>query len=170
MAVNRYHETPSSARECQIASGEESLPSRHFRSLKHLLVYAACLATLAGCGPQSDLLPVEGNVTLDGAPLAGGSIRFTLTGSDRAFAAAAPIEDGQYRLPRAQGLLPGIYHVMISASDENSPMVTIRDPSGKPVTTAPAELIPAEFNTESTKTVEVAPEGENQFSFDIVSK
>lgn len=170
IAVDRYHVYSGSALESRIASDGESLPFRPFKSLENLLLYAVCLLTLAGCGPQSDLLPVEGNVLLDGAPLRDGSIRFTLTGSDKVFTAAAPIEEGQYQLPQAKGLLPGIYHIMISASDENAPQVTIRDPSGRPLTTAPAELIPAEFNTESTKTVEVTPEGENQFSFDIVSK
>lgn len=123
-----------------------------------------------GCGSKSDMLPVAGNVSLDGAPLKSGSIRFTLTGVEKTFAEAAAIKDGQFEIPQAKGLLPGTYHIMISAVDENSPMVTIKDASGNPLTSAQPELIPPEFNSESTKTVDVTPEGENQFNFDIVSK
>jgi hypothetical protein len=115
-------------------------------------------------------MEVSGNVSLDGSPLKEGSIRFTLTGSEKVVSAEPSIEDGRYTIPQDKGLPPGTYHVMISAIDENSPMVTIRDAAGNPLTTVPADRIPAEYNTESQKTVEVTSDGENQFNFDIVSK
>lgn len=125
---------------------------------------------LVGCGPKSNLLPVEGSVSLNGAPLKSGTIRFTSTSDGKSYSAEPTINDGKYAIPRAKGLPPGTYHIMISAIDENSPMVTIRDAAGNPVTTAPADLIPAEYNSESSKTVDVVVDGENQFNFDIVSK
>lgn len=135
-----------------------------------LMVSSAIVLGMVGCGAKSDLLEVSGEVSLDGAPLESGSIRFTLTDSEKTFAAEPSIKDGLYTIPQEKGLPPGTYHVMISAIDENSPMVTIRDAAGNPLTRAPADLIPAEYNTESEKTVEVTPEGKNHFDFDIVSK
>lgn len=137
---------------------------------------AVCIMSLAfivgtvGCGPKSDLLEVSGAVSLNGAPLKSGSIRFTLTNSEKAFSREPSIKDGQYSVPQENGLPPGTYHVMISAVDENSPMITIRDDAGNPVSSTHADLIPPEYNTESDKTVEVSPDGENHFVFDIVSK
>ena len=134
------------------------------------LITAVALAGMVGCGPKSELLGVSGEVSLDRTPLKSGSIRFTLTGSEKVLSAGASIKDGQYSIPQAKGLSPGTYHIAISAVDENSPMVTIKDASGNPLTSAPAELIPPEYNTNSEKTVDVSPDGENQFSFDIVNK
>jgi hypothetical protein len=123
---------------------------------------------MLGCGSKSDLLEVGGNVSLNGAPLKSGSIRFTLMDSEKVVSAEPAIEDGRYATPPDKGLPPGTYHIMISAIDENSPMVVIKDASGRPLTSAPADLIPAEYNTNSDKTIEVTPGGENQFNFDIV--
>lgn len=137
---------------------------------------AACIMCMAfivgtvGCGPKSDLLEVSGAVSLNGEPLKSGSIRFTLMNSEKALSREASIKDGQYSVDQTKGLSPGTYHILISAIDENSPMVTIRDAAGNPVTSAPADLIPAEFNTNSEKTVDVTSNGENHFVFDIVSK
>jgi hypothetical protein len=168
--MNEHFLKPNFTESCRSYTREQRSFREYSGRLCNSLLCVAIFLGLAGCGPKSDLLPVNGSITLDGASLKSGSIRFTLTGSEKTFTAAAPIKEGQYSLPQIKGLLPGTYHIMISAVDENSPMVTIRDASGKPLTTAPAELIPAEFNTESTKTVNVTSDGENQFNFDILSK
>lgn len=130
----------------------------------------AIIAGIAGCGPKSDLLKVSGAISLNGAPLKSGSIRFTLTNSEKALSREASIKDGQYSLDQNKGLSPGSYHIVISAIDENSPMVTIKDSAGNPITTAHPDLIPPEYNTNSEKTIDVTPDGENHFVFDIVSK
>lgn len=155
--------------KCQPHLSPEWMPgrSRYARFFCGLLAPTICLA-LAGCGANSDLLEVGGNVSLNGVPLKSGSIRFTLMNNEKAVSAEPGIIDGRYATASGKGLPPGTYHVMISAVDENSPMVTVRDALGRPVTSAPADLIPAEYNTSSDKTVDVTPEGENQFNFDIV--
>ncbi len=134
-----------------------------------IMIIAIILGTV-GCGPKSDLLEVSGAVSLNGAPLKSGSIRFTLTASEKVVSKEASIKDGQYSISQEKGLPPGAYHIVISAIDENSPMVTIKDAAGNPVTTAHPELIPPEYNTNSEKTVDVTLDGENHFVFDIVSK
>ena len=58
-----------------------------------------------GCGPRSDRLEVAGTVTLDGAPLDGGSIRLTSVGGEKLMAAGAMIQKGEYLIPQEKGLL-----------------------------------------------------------------
>lgn len=159
----------NSRSSCQPYPNIKEMPgrSRHARFFCGLLAPAICLA-LVGCGANSDLLEVGGNVSLNGAPLKSGSIRFTLMDSEKVVSAEPGIKDGRYATAQGKGLPPGTYHVMISAVDENSPMVTVKDASGRPMTSAPADLIPAEYNTDSDKTVDVTPGGENQFNFEIV--
>jgi hypothetical protein len=107
-------------------------------------------------------LPISGKVTLNGAPLDGGSILFTSLGATR-LASGAMIQKGEYHIPQDKGLLPGEYHLEISAPDTAAPPVMI---GGSP--TAP-ERIPAEFNVDSQKTVLVRADGDNHFEFEITS-
>lgn len=76
--------------------------------------------TLAGCGgdagyegPQRSAL--TGTVTVDGTPLAVGTIAFVADeSSDRS--TSAPIADGRYSIPEGQGPTYGSYLVVISGS------------------------------------------------------
>lgn len=146
----------------RFVSGWRPLPA-----LPGWLLGAAFCLVFTGCGSNSDLLEVGGKISLDGVPLKSGSIRLTLVGANRVFASAAPVTEGEYLFPQAKGLPAGTYHVVISAIDENSPMVIIKDAAGRPLTRAPAELIPAAYNANSEKTIDVAREGENRFDFEI---
>jgi hypothetical protein len=125
-----------------------------------VLLAAIGLLALAGCGPRSDRLAVSGTVTLNGEPLSGGSIHFTSLGEQK-LASGAMIENGEYHIPQEKGLLPGEYHLEISAPDTDSPPVMI---GGSP--TAP-ELIPPEYNVDSKKTIQVTTDGDNHFEFEI---
>jgi hypothetical protein len=108
-------------------------------------------------------------VTLNGEPLDGGSIRFTSLG-ERKLATGALIKDGEYHIPQEKGLPPGTYHLEIYAPDNNSPPIIMRNvPGGPGIPTAP-ERIPAEFNVESQKTIEVTSDGDNHFVFEIVNR
>src|SRR6187397_3012218 len=74
-------------------------------------------SSLGGCG-GGDGLPrqeVSGQVTLDGQPLADGSIQFQPgeTGGGPQVSGGALIERGSYRIGRNEGLVPGPYKVMI---------------------------------------------------------
>lgn len=128
-------------------------------------------ASLAGCGSRSDRLAVDGKVTLDGSPLEQGAVRFSSIGGVKAFATGAMIKDGEYHIPQAKGLPPGTYHVEISSPDLKAQPVVARAAPGEPAgpPTAP-ERIPAEYNANSKKTVELAAGKENRFDFDIVSR
>jgi hypothetical protein len=149
--------------------GKSLLESR-FSQLRIVLVVAATgIAAVAGCGPRSDRLEVSGNVTLDGAPLDAGSIRFTATG-EKPLASGAMVTNGQYLIPQEHGLAPGKYHVEITSPDTKSPPVMARATSGGPGIPVARERIPAEYNTNSKHSIEVTPDGDNEFNFDIVSR
>lgn len=132
-----------------------------------MMVAASLLFT--GCGPSTDRLEISGNVTLDGAPLDSGSIRFTSLG-EKQIASGAMIEQGEYYIPQEKGLTPGPYHVEITSPDVNAPPVMVPvGPGGRGVPTQP-ERIPPEWNADSTQRVEVSADGDNHFVFDIVSR
>jgi len=123
-----------------------------------------------GCGKRTDKLAIDGNVTLDGAPLDLGSIRFSSIGGQKTFASGAMLKDGEYHIPQAKGLPPGTYHVEISSPDLKAPPMIARPAPGEPAAppTAP-ERVPAEYNSNSKKTVELAAGKDNRFDFDIKS-
>ena len=73
------------------------------------------LFAIAGCGPRSDRLAISGKVLLNGEPLSGGSIHFTSLG-EKKLTSGAMIENGEYHIPQEKGLLPGDYHLEISAT------------------------------------------------------
>jgi hypothetical protein len=133
------------------------------------VVLAPVVCVCAGCGPPSDRLEITGNVTLDGAPLDGGSIRFTSSG-DEPVAAGAMIENGAYKIPQEKGLPPGTYYVDISAPDTSAPPVMARaTPGGRGIPVA-RDRIPPEYNINSKQTVEVSSDSDNHFTFAIVSR
>jgi len=137
---------------------------RHIpRSVLVLAVLSAC----AGCARNPR---IEGNVTLDGAPVDGGTIIFfqgTGPGSDKG---NAPIVGGKYVIEgeRARNLTPGTYRVEIFWQRR----IAKQDPNSPNVDTNPAveQPIPKKYNgPESTLTREVQS-GTNKFDFDLTSK
>lgn len=141
-------------------------------SMKHRLSwpwYVALLLAIAlsGCGKSDPLgrQAVSGVVTLDGQPLEQGAITF-LPQEKKATSGGAVITNGKYAVPREQGLAPGKYKITITASKGGA--VSSGEAPGMPV--AAVELIPAEYNTKSDKTVDVTAQGPNAFNFDIVTK
>ncbi len=73
------------------------------------------VVVLSGCGPQSDRLAISGKITLNGAPLDSGSIRFTSVAGQKLFASGAVVENGEFDIPQEKGLPPGTYQLEISA-------------------------------------------------------
>jgi hypothetical protein len=133
-----------------------------------LVVAALGLMVLAGCGPRSDRLEISGNVTLDGAPLDGGSIRFTSLG-EKIIASGALIQQGEYHIKQEKGLTVGTYHVEITAPDVNAQPVMVPVGGGRSMPVQP-ERIPPEYNVKSKQTIEVSLDGDNHFVFDIVTR
>jgi hypothetical protein len=123
-----------------------------------------------GCGAGSDRLPIKGEITLDGAPLDTGAIRFTTLPGEKPMAAGAVIENGEFSIPQSKGLPPGTYHLEITAPDVNAAPVTSRGPQGERGVPTQPERIPPEYNVESQKTVELKADADNHFKFEIASR
>lgn len=71
---------------------------------------------LSGCSPAGpERFAVQGRVTLDGQPVSEASIIFTPQG--KGLAAAAVIENGQYKLTGADGPSKGDFRVQINPSE-----------------------------------------------------
>ncbi len=141
--------------------------------MKYQQIWALCGVLLLvmsspGCGKHDDPLnrqAISGSVTLDGQPLQQGTISF-LPLEKKDTSGGATITSGKYSVAREQGLAPGKYKVMISAS--KSGVAGGQEAPGMPVMAA--ELIPEEYNTKSDKSVDVTVKGPNTFDFDITSK
>ena len=123
---------------------------------------------LAGCGGARDDLPregVSGKVTFEGEPLARGAILFKPSSSGaQATDAGGMIRDGEYRLDRPEGPVPGSYKVLITEEVErpkdNGDQISLR-PQQK------TSRISAKYNANTTLTAEVKPGLANVFNFDL---
>jgi hypothetical protein len=124
------------------------------------------LLIVAGCRPKSDRLPLSGKVLLNGQPLDSGSIRFGSSGGQKIFSSGTEITNGEYHIPKEKGVPPGTYRVEISSPDTKAPPIVVRLPGQPPSSPIAPERIPAEYNTNSNKTVEVSTSS-TSFDFDI---
>jgi hypothetical protein len=136
------------------------------RTLWPALIVAA--AVLTGCSDQyAGRKAVSGRVILEGQPLPGGSITF-IPLDHQGTQSGALIVNGDYKLPRKDGLQPGKYLVQITAGDSVTP--TNESEAGAPGGSrniVSVDLIPEDWNVRPTHQVEVKPDGDNTFDFDI---
>ena len=145
----------------------------HHRRFSFALFLAAS-GLMAGCSGSRDELPrepVSGTVMMDGQPLAEGAIQFTpAAGSGGpAISYTAPIENGEFSIPRADGLVPGSYKVSISAVPVKRD-TRIEATIGKKKATPFKELIPAKYNSKTTLTEEIKRGGASGLKYEIRSK
>lgn len=138
-----------------------------------LLVLGNCLLmAIVGCGTDDGLgrRAVSGTVTLDGTPLADGSITFEPIEKSTT-SSGAIIAGGKYSITREQGLPPGKYRVVINAIKPGTGMTL---PEGKfpgeEVGTPQQELIPASWNMKSKQVIEISESGSTEFKHEISSK
>lgn len=118
-----------------------------------------------GCGQDTGgRFEVSGTVRFQGAPLQSGTIQFA--SDDAKQLTGSMITDGRYSIPADKGLLPGKYTVRISASQEEG--AAPAGPPGPEAETHKAkDLIPPEYNVNSTLSAEVSQGGSNEFDFDL---
>jgi hypothetical protein len=136
---------------------------------KRNLLLILGLMAVVGCGPKTDRLSIRGSVQLDGAPLQSGSISFASMPGEKLQSTGAMVQDGTYYIPAEKGLLPGVYGLQLTSPDAEAKPILLRDAaSGRSFPVAP-DRIPAEYNVESTKTIEVTRDGDNVFDFNISS-
>ena len=141
------------------------------RSCCAALVGLFILAHFSGCGGDPlGRQPISGSVNLDGAPLEKGTINFHPADSSVATATGGPIAGGKFAFDRQKGLAAGKYRVTVHAPKPGTGGQVVEGAMpGDPIA-PPVELIPPDWNTNSTQTVEVQSSGNNEFNFDIKTK
>jgi hypothetical protein len=116
----------------------------------------AILTLTLGCGDSGapSRAAVKGTVTLNGEPIAEGSITFLPTGTANGPTTGGSIVNGRYSIARANGVVVGENRVEIIGNRKTGKMT--RDPSNPSREIDQAEqFVPEKFNrqTEIVKTV-----------------
>jgi hypothetical protein len=115
------------------------------------------LATEAGCRRSGAVtFPISGTVTYNGKPLPNGSI-VLLPVSGPSAADPGTILDGRF----AFAARAGKKKVEIRATREVGPIIRSMGARDK------QSYIPAQYNSQTTLSAEVVPDGANQFTFDL---
>ena len=117
-------------------------------------------------------------MTLDGTPLANGTIRFEPFGvvdpKVKTTATGTVIAAGQYSIPQVQGLPAGKYTVSIESHGDESSQALPADPQAAMDSAAKVkplkELIPAKYNSQTELVIEVEKGGTKPFNFDLISE
>lgn len=137
-----------------------------FRSVA-MLALSAALLNACGCGPQEiPKVKVTGNVTLNGAPLKAGTIKFIPQSGDGPTTGAVLNGEGEYSTEVPAGLM----RVEIT-----SPKVTgkrkLYDTPDSPMIEITEEQIPHRYNSKSELKYEVSSdEKEVEADFDLTSE
>jgi hypothetical protein len=123
-------------------------------------------ALAAGFGCQQGGNPVEGKVTLDGAPLSGVHVAFFPAGAsvnDPTLFRGVTDENGQYALrnpiENTTGALPGKYRVSLTTA--------VAGPDDDETTPLPPERVPAKYRTQE---YEVPAGGTTEANFELKSR
>jgi len=122
------------------------------------------LPLFVGCGGASGT-PVEGAVSVDGAPVETGSITFIPQGEGKK--GGALITDGKYSVPAKVGLQAGLYKVQINWRKKTGKMIVSQDTGEKEAQTK--EGLPAKFNSKTELTAELKS-GSNTVDFALKLK
>jgi hypothetical protein len=132
--------------------------------MRLLLLWLTLFASfIAGCSADTEHGTVTGTVTLDGQPLQNGIIHF-VPADGRTATADEPIADGKFSIK----VPVGEKKVSISA-----PKVTgkrkMYDTPDSPTVDVVEELLPPQYNRQSTLTLTVKP-GKQEQTYDLKSK
>jgi hypothetical protein len=113
------------------------------------------VTAVAGC--SSSVATVSGTVSLDGQPLADGTISF-LPADGATATAGGPIQKGSYSVT----MPPGAKLVRISAMEVIGKRVVYEGDPSSPVIDEVRERIPEQYNAKTTLRVQAAPGSQRQ--------
>lgn len=139
------------------------------RSLRVLSLISAVTLALAaaGCGgvegPPRE--PVSGMVTLDGKPLEKGMITF-IPESGGDLIVSGLVVDGSFHLPRPEGPGLGVHRVEVRARKQSGRVLKNREDPENPIKEQ-VEIVPPRYNQRSELRAEVAPGGDNRFTYEL---
>lgn len=131
-------------------------------------LYVGVAALAIGCGSaEEQRLEIQGTVTLDGKPLSEGQIRFfPLTNGVGAY---GPVTNGAYAITEDEGITPGTYRVEISREKSTGRKMSNPDNPEEMIDEV-IETIPKQYNLNSQLTIEIKPDSNPSFDFDLKSK
>ena len=125
------------------------------------------LALLVACD-SGERKSAHGTITLDGNPLAEGSISLRPEPGTKGPTAGAKITDGTYAVDSKDGTFVGTFRVEISASRKTGRQVL--DTLTGMMVDEYEQIIPERYNQESELKAEVTEEGANEFNFELISE
>lgn len=145
--------------------------NRKFQFVSIALISLSFLPTGGCSGPSNPdgRQNVSGTITLNGAPLTGMSgIVFSPVADGSDAGGQGQINTGEYALTGADGVKPGKYIVRITASVDFD--ITTGKQADNTIqfgSEVPVDLVPPEFNKQSTIEFEVVAGENNVFDYDI---
>jgi hypothetical protein len=141
--------------------------------MRYLFFILLSLLFVVGCNnnnPQGRV-PVRGEVTLNGKPLAHGNVLFSsLPGVTPVVATGSPINNGTFSLSVEHGLIPDQeYLVQFSSVEEIS---GTRKETDNPMETKieTRNIIPPQYGTESKETITATKKSPNIYRFELIDK
>jgi hypothetical protein len=136
------------------------------------LAIVAMLLSCCGCA-QSDgpvRVAVAGKATLDGTPIAEGTINLLPASGTKGPVAGAPIMDGLYSIAAAKGPCVGRYRVEIRGSKKTGRQVLSPGPKTSALMVDEIiEIVPNRNNTKSTLEADLKP-GQNELDYSLTTK
>lgn len=131
-------------------------------------VLSLLLIVAPGCGAGEDKISrqaVSGTVTLDNQPVEQGTITF-FPAQPTGLVASGLIAAGKYEISKDVGPSPGGYRVVISAPDPKT-VTTVSEEMPGSTPRPPKDLIPPQYNANSTLNAEVKAGDPNVFDFPL---
>lgn len=155
---------------CNIPSGSDYAVRRSVSVFVGLFFCVAALSIPSGCRrTDASRGVVSGKVTLDGQPLATGSIAFVPTDGTIGVATGGEIREGAYRLAGNAAPVLGWNRVEIRGVRKNGRTVQKPFAAEGEMIEESAEAIAPRYNTSSTLKTEIKP-GNNKADFAVMSK
>ena len=123
------------------------------------------LLSLIGCGEPSGRQSLEGTVTLDGAPLVDGNIKFVPQLDTKGPVAGGKITEGQFSISTEGGTFAGEFRVEITATRKTGKKV--KDYKMDKMIDDIEQFLPPQYNRQSELTADVTESGPNRFDFKL---
>ncbi|VTR90792.1 Uncharacterized protein OS=Planctomyces maris DSM 8797 GN=PM8797T_14921 PE=4 SV=1 [Gemmata massiliana] len=120
------------------------------------------LVVLTGCGGRG---AVEGTVTFNGEPVDNGGINFVAE-DGKSTGAGGEIKDGKYTITGDRAPAPGKYKVQIVWNKKTGRVITDTADTGAKVNET-RQVIPEQFNTQTTLTAEIKSGANTGVNFDL---
>jgi hypothetical protein len=144
---------------------------RRVLQMTRILILPLLVLAPAGCGKGYKLATVSGRITIDKHPLAGAEVSFFPVdgGKDSPYASGKTDEQGNYKLEAfvgsstSEGAVVGENRVTIMGANARSG----KRPRGMAHT---PDEVPAKYNSQSTLSFTILPEGTSEANFDLTSR